>query len=475
MSVLDYTPPPTVREFIKHYIPGRLFYNWIVGPVGSGKTVGLFFKLVYMAKLQAPGPDGIRRSRAVIIRNTLPQLKDTTIASWNAWFRDGEAGTWQYAQNKFTLAFDDVSCEVLFRPLDTADDVARLLSLEVTFGIIDEFVQIPRAIIDALSARVGRYPSKKDGGVTNFGIFGASNPDLEDSWWHEYLHDKLPDNAKYYDQPSGLSPDAENVDNLPPGYYESAIQGKSDAWVKQFVEGEWGFSVSGKPVVPTFKKELHIAKKPLLFSPNLPLVFGFDPGLAGTAAVFGQQDLTGRLLVLGEVIAEGYGTERFLSELLKPYIRRMFPDARPDNIICSPDPAAGNRAQTDERAVVDVIRRHFTTKIETNNRLPLRLDAIEHFTTRLIDGGAALLIGEKEAPNLIRALAGAWRFQMDVNKEIMKSAEPEKNASSHVADAFGYLARFFHKQSERELRYSLSPGRKPFTPPKFTSNGYHWR
>jgi hypothetical protein len=188
---IDYTPPPTVRDFIKDYRPGELFYDWIVGPVGSGKTTGIFFKLCYMAGLQAPGPDGIRRSRAVIVRNTLPQLRDTTLSSWNYWFKPGQAGEWKATEWKFILKFADVECEVLFRPLDTPQDVARVLSLEVTFAIIDEFVEIPRAIIDALSARCGRYPSAVMGGATNWGMWGSSNPSTEDNWWHDYLHDPL--------------------------------------------------------------------------------------------------------------------------------------------------------------------------------------------------------------------------------------------------------------------------------------------
>jgi hypothetical protein len=472
MSVIDYKPPLTVRDFIMDYRPRELFYDWIVGPVGSGKTTGLFFKLAYMAKLQEPGPDGIRRTRAVIVRNTLPQLRDTTITSWNYWFKDGEAGSWRASENKFLLKFDDVECDVLFRPLDTADDVARVLSLEITFAIIDEFVQIPRKIIDALSARVGRYPSKKDGGATNFGMWGSSNSDTEDNWWYDYLHHSLPSNARFFVQPSGLSEDAENVDNLPPNYYLSAIQGKPDEWVKQFIECVWGFSSSGKPVVSTFNPEMHLSKKPLLFNPHLPIVFGFDPGLGGTAAIFGQQDLNGRLLVMGEVIAEGYGTQRFIEELLKPYIRRRFPDAR--DIICAPDPASANRAQTDERAVVEIIRRYFPAKPESNNRLPLRLDAIDHFTTRLVEGRAALLIDEKECPTLVRALRGGWRFEVNTKNDAMKGPVPEKNQFSHPGDAFGYLARYFHKQGEREARYATA-GRKPFTPPRFTNNGYHFR
>ena len=48
-ETIQYNPPPTIRDFIKDYRPGELFYDWIIGPVGSGKTTGIFFKLAYMA------------------------------------------------------------------------------------------------------------------------------------------------------------------------------------------------------------------------------------------------------------------------------------------------------------------------------------------------------------------------------------------------------------------------------------------
>lgn len=473
MTAINYTPPATLREFIKDYRPGELFYDWIVGPVGSGKTTAIFFKLVRMAKLQKPGPDGIRRTRAVIVRNTLPQLRDTTISSWNYWFKEGQAGTWKLTEWKFTLRFNDVECEVLFRPLDTAEDVARVLSLEVTFAILDEFVQIPREIVDALSARLGRYPSAKDGGATNWGMWGSSNPDTEDNWWYEFLHKGLPENARYFVQPSGFSPDAENVENLPggPAYYTNQAKGKSEAWVKQFIESEWGYSIAGKPVVATFNSSLHIAKRPLQFNPKLPLVVGFDPGLAGSALIFGQEGFNGRLSVLGELVQSGYGAARLISERVKPYIREFFPGAQ---VIIAPDPAAANRSQADEKSVVDEFKRHFTVKVESNNRLPMRLEAIEFFTTRLVEGGPALMVDAERCPVLTRALKGGWRYVLDTKKDVIKSPEPEKNAYSHPGDAFGYLCRFFHRQALRDMKYS-TVNTKSFTAPRQYGAAYHFR
>jgi hypothetical protein len=435
----------------------------------SGKTTGLFMKLVYMAKLQAPQSDGIRRTRAVVVRNTVSQLKDTTLASWNMWFKDGQAGTWRATDMKFVLRFDDVECEVLFRPLDTPDDIARVLSLEVTFALVDEFVLVPLVLIDGLSGRCGRYPSEKDGGATNFGVFGASNTSTEDNEWYDYLHFNLPDNAKYFKQPSGLSPDAENLENLRgrQAYYTNLAKGKTPAWVKQFIEAEWGFSVAGKPVISTFNPELHIAKTPLMHDPTKPIVVGFDPGLQGSAMIFGQEDLHGRLKVYGEVVQSGVGAVRLVQEYLKPYIRQRFPGCE---VIVAPDPAAALRSQRDEKTVVDELKRHFRVWHESNNRLTQRLTSIEHYTTRLTDVGPALLIDERHCPTLVRALKGGWRFKLD-KKENIANPEPEKNAYSHPGDAFGYLARYFVASGEKAERHK----RTPIPGATHATNTYHFR
>jgi hypothetical protein len=29
--MINYTPPDTINTFIKDYIPGELFYDWVVG------------------------------------------------------------------------------------------------------------------------------------------------------------------------------------------------------------------------------------------------------------------------------------------------------------------------------------------------------------------------------------------------------------------------------------------------------------
>jgi hypothetical protein len=435
-------------------VEGTCNYVTVDGAVhhNSAKTTGALFKIAYMASLQEPSPiDGVRRTKAVVVRNTAPQLRDTTIASWNYWFKDGVAGTWRTTDKIFTLRFADVECEVLFRALDTADDVSKVLSLEITFAILDEFIQIAPEIVEGLSGRCGRYPPKIEGGATNFGMWGASNPGEEGTSWHEMLIEKRPENVFYFHQPSGLSPEAENLENLPPKYYENLAKGKSESWKKQFIEAEWGFSVAGKPVVPTFNRQLHIAANPLKPDQNAPLVIGYDPGVQHSALIFGQLDMWGRLLVLQELTLEGYGAERMVTDRLIPILRMQYPGFE---VVIAPDPAGNSRTPTNETSVVDVLRRpkyqkFWTVKIGATNLLTPRLDAIEHFTTRLTEKGPSLVI-DPRCKTLTRALSAGWRYVQ--TKKGDDRPEPDKNIWSHPGDAFGYLCQYFSSSEARSGR-----------------------
>ncbi len=455
MSTLEYTPPKVVKDFIKHYTPGELFLDWIVGPVGSGKTTGIFFKLCYMASLQRKSPiDGVRRTRCVIVRSTAPQLADTTIKSFNYWFRDGQAGKWQATQKNFTLRYGDVECEVMFRPLDTPDDVDRVLSLEVSFAIIDEFVQIPKQIVDALSARCGRYPPEIEGGCTNWGLWGASNPGNENDWWYPRLEDQEalpegeePTNWTYFKQPSGFSPDAENVENLPgkKDYYVNLAKGKSNHWIKQFIETQWGYSLTGKPVFPMFNRDIHVSKRPLTGNRALQLVAGYDPGME-SAVILMQYTNSGQIVVLDELVLSDYATDRMISEKLKPLLRRKYPDFE---FLVVPDPASCQREKSVGTSVMKELKKHFAVKEDTDNTIESRLSPAQYYMMRLTGEGPGLLI-DPSCVRLIRALVGGYKYT--VTKGDIKREIPDKNIHSHPADGFTYGVRYIKRGEEHAGR-----------------------
>lgn len=86
---IEFNMPPSVEEFMA----SEKFISLIVGPVGSTKTSAGIMKIAFHAKQMAACTDGVRRSRAVWVRNTRQMLQDTSIPDFLKWFPDGQAGS----------------------------------------------------------------------------------------------------------------------------------------------------------------------------------------------------------------------------------------------------------------------------------------------------------------------------------------------------------------------------------------------
>jgi len=113
-----------------------------------------------------------------------------------------------------------------------------------------------------------------------------------------------------FKQPSGRSIHAENIENLPDGYYDT--QGRTEEYIRVYIDGEYGLSSAGTPVYKYFRPDYHMATSTLrpIVNGVRPLVVGMDLGLT-PAAVIGQQDPRGRALVFDEAVSFDMGVQRF--------------------------------------------------------------------------------------------------------------------------------------------------------------------
>ncbi len=433
---ISYTPTPTVTRFMQSDKKMRV----IMGPVGSGKSVACCFEIIRRASQQKPNANGIRKTRCAVVRETVRQLSDTTIKTFLDWFPPGVCGHFMRTTKTYFFKVGDVECEIMFRALDDADDVANLNSLELTFAWFNECRDIHPDIVDAMSKRVGRFPSAKDGGATWHGMWADTNPPTMDTWWF-YQMEKIdpkdgvsPNNNGWdvFKQPSGRSPYAENIENLPEGYYDT--QGRSEEYVRVFIDGEYGLSLAGTPVFKYFRPDYHMAKTPLKAITNgtRPIIVGMDLGLT-PAAVIGQQDPRGRALVLAEAVSYDMGIQRFMRTVLKPLLYEKFAGAP---IIIVVDPAGTQRAQTDERSAVDIIKAEgFRVMPARTNNITPRIAAVDDYLMRQVDGDPGFLMD----PSCIRlkaALMGGYRFKKN-GDGLEKSGDAGKH--SHIGDAISYL------------------------------------
>ena len=162
-----YRAEPTARQFHQ----SRAFVRGLMGPIGSGKSVMCVEELKRLAtQVQKPGLDGVRRSRFVVVRNSYPELKTTTIKTFQDWFPASICPLKWSAPITAQMVIADlgdgtgVNMEVFFLALDNDDDVRKLLSMELTAGWINEAREVAKSILDGLTGRVGRYPPKRLGG-----------------------------------------------------------------------------------------------------------------------------------------------------------------------------------------------------------------------------------------------------------------------------------------------------------------------
>jgi hypothetical protein len=432
-----------VIKSLDEFFYSEKFISLAVGPVGSTKTTAGIMKILHHAARMAPCKDGIRRSRAIWVRNTREQLRDTSIPDFLKWIPDGVMGSFLKTEYKFLLKVGEIECEVLFRGLDDANDVRRLLSLQASFFIFDEFREIHPDIYNAAQGRIGRYPDKMmngvgcqtDNGTPNMHLWGMTNPPDMDTYWEDLLTDP-PENVHVTLQPSGMSPEADWVKYLPDDYYDNLSQGKTEDWMDVYIHAQFGKSLSGQPVFRSFDRSVHVAEEELTpMYTDTPIIIGVDAGLT-PAAVIGNVAYDGRLIVFDSLISDGMGALRFVRERLKPLLANKYAGRKAVVII---DPAAFQRVQTDERTVADIYKNEgFSIRPARTNSVAARISAVDKYLTRVVDGKYSFIACPVNATNLVQALAGKYRYK--INTKGVRDEKPEKSHPwSDVADAFQYM------------------------------------
>lgn len=464
MNIIKYSyeKVPTIRKFAEDY---NSRWKAILGPFGSGKSSGCLMELLKIAHLQKPSKkDGIRRSRFAIIRNTYPQLKDTTLKTVLDWLPENIFGTYKVATHDYIITgFQGCYIEFMFRALDQPEHVTNLLSLELTGAWVNEAREVPREIIDALDGRIGRYPSIREGGAVYPCIIMDTNPPDEDSWFYKLFEESKTDNIALYKQPSGLSPQAENLltleewdavqrgeevaAGLHPTYYIDLAKNKTPEFINIYIEGNYGTIKAGKPVYDkTFNEQLHIAPSSIMPITGKEVVVGLDFGLT-PAAIFTQLSPMGIFNVLRELYEDNMGIEQFMDSFIKPYIASEF---KGYSFIFIGDPAGVQRAQTNEKSCFDIIRSMgFKIIPSKSNSFLYRKSAVEYFLTKLTNSKPAFQI-DPSCKMLISGFKTKYCYKpLRSFGGNSFSTEVKKNEYSHPHDALQYAASYYYSTFEK--------------------------
>lgn len=453
---MQFKPSPTAMAFMA----SRAFIKLICGPVGGGKSTAALWALWCMA-LEQVAFNGVRRTKFILLRNTMQQLKTTVKPLIEQWFVElpvlqyGSAlGTWRLSENVFEIRVrlpdgTIVHSEFYLMAADTPDDVRRLLSLECSAAWVEEAREVDAAVFEGLQGRVARFPNRQSGGVTYPCVICSTNPPPVGTYWHELMTNP-PKNAEVFMQPAALledgalNPEAENLENLDPNYYANLVEGKTEDWIAVYLKNKFGAGGFGQPVFKgTFRKDFHVSKLPLAPIPvgMKKIIVGSDNGLTA-AAVIGQEDAMGRINILADAYVpdgETMGYDRFLDTILIPKLRDL--KVPTNRVLFMVDPACFHRSQATEITIAQVIKkRGFEVLPAPTNQPERRVAAVESLLMQQVGGGPRLRFSPN-AKHTVQALD--WGFRNKKTASGQSTATPEKNFFSHVGDAVQYFALFF--------------------------------
>lgn len=454
LQALSWFPSgPVARAFVLDPAPVSL----LCGPWGSGKTTALFVKALLCSCAVPPSPvDGVRYARGAVVRDTYRNLETNTIPSWHERFPK-EMGKWKGGSGgepaahvlDFSLEDDTpLHLEVLFVAIGDHNVKQFCDGLQVNWCAMNGMDELPDELIGYMRPRTGRWPPpqhrpadwKKYVRFWRKIMADMNAPELDNHTVRDFVTTPLP-NHKIFIQPSGLTPEAENMDNLPDGYYQDLAAGKEDWWVARFIENKFGYSRSGKPVYTQFNPAVHVSKKTLVYDPKRTLVIGID-AQRDCCAVAMQKKFSGRSEWLREFIPpERTGAKQFGSWLAKE-LPVFFPEI--GDFVFVLDPSAFDpNGMDDDFTWAEVFGRSFGLGDEwasyvmpapTNNLEP-RITAVGAVIAET-DG---FILDQEGCAVLIRAFMSGYRFgdTKSFGDEALTQV-PVKNQWSHVMEAGQY-------------------------------------
>lgn len=467
-----YQAEATARKFHRNL---KSKVRGIRGPIGSGKSVQCVIEIFRRCLEQEAGHDGVRRSRWAVVRNTYPELKSTTIKTWQDWVPD-EVCHIKFDSPitglmKLNLADGTkVEAEILFMALDKPKDVKKLLSLELTGCWVNEAREIIRDIIDGVDSRVGRYPGKAYGApITWDGIIMDTNPPDEKHWWAELEKDtpSAEDDPtgrgwEFYVQPPALieekggkylpNPEAENAKHQQKGfdYWLGMLAGKSKEWINVYVLNQFGLLIDGAGVYKdSFRPTVHVSSRRLVPTKWGQIYLGWDFGLT-PAVIIAQIAPSGQVRILREIVTDRMGFDRFVRQEVVPVLKKEFRAAANNKTIISVGDPSGVAWDTEERSNFEIIDHYLkplfgcSTLPADSNKPTIRIDSVRYFLDRELEtenGNIPAFIIDPSCDTIIGGMKGGYHYKVmtRTGSSVKYQSEPNKNEYSHPHDALQYL------------------------------------
>lgn len=416
----------------------------IIGPGGSGKTVASIKKALVEAQRIRPGADGVRRYVLGVWRQKYDNLWKATIPSW--WRilpRDLPGSQWTGSSPRtaehvvnFEDGFGPIQLIARFRAFGESANPDDMLGNEFTDCYLNEWPTTVEELFSALVDRVGRDPPRE---ITRRSgrFFGDGNaPDVLHYTYRDF-YEKQREGFRLFLQPSGLAPEAENLQAVGREYYQNSamLNAHRPWWIKRMIHAQPGFTRASDPVYPKWDDARNLSPLPLRFYPELPVIAGVDGGLT-PAAVYMQETAGGQVRILAEVALERGGMKE-LSVAMLATEARLFPDA---TFITRCDPAMGAgedvEGSSDRKRLETFLGRK--VKLARTNNFDERAGALLAKFDLTLDSGTPGLMLDPRCHGMRRGFNQTYAFRNVQGTNDRGSVV--KTFDSHVHDAAQYAA-----------------------------------
>lgn len=474
---LAWSPPGPVAA---RFMASTAMVQIINGPIGSGKTTAALMKAIVLARRQAPSRRHrahnargelvpVRRFKLAVVRDTYRQLWKTTLPSW---FRrvPKEIGTFAGAENapaSHRIAFElgtgtldstivDFHADFAAIGENAVEDFMR--GYEPTVWYLNELDLLAQPVLAFAQDRAGRFPEMDDGGPTFRGVLADCNAPEFESWLFtdpERGEDGRPKpgiftmtaaeraalNVDLFVQPGGRDPGAENLRNLPAGYYTPKV-GQNAAYIARMIDNKSGYSQAGKPVHPEFNASRHVPPGEIEPIPGLPIIIGLDPRTYPSAIIL-QRLANGQRRILDELQAEQNVGPRRFGKMLAQLLHDRYPFLRPEQVrgICDPSAQYGADKAAGEQDWLQIVSAVAGIRIDPapSNNLDIRREALKKPLSDSVEDAKPAILISSRCPTLISGLASGFRFRkLNVPGATKYAEEVEKNHYADICEAAEY-------------------------------------
>lgn len=392
--------------------------DMIIGPGGSGKTIASGKKALVEAQRIYPGADGVRRYILGTWRQKYVNVWKATIPSWWKLFpKDMPSSKWTGAsprEAEHVLQFEDDFGPIIltnrFRAFGETMDPDDILGNEFTDCYFNEWPTLAEDLCAALVDRVGREPPREV--IKRAGrFFGDGNaPDVLHFTYRDFYEKAKPGHILHA-QPSGLSPDAENIAAMGRGYYENSAMMNAHRpwWINRMIHAKPGFTRANMPVWKEWDDDRNMAKHTIEVIRELPVLTGTDGGMT-PSTVYMQEKPNGQLRILAECPLDRGGMKELSVAMLAIEASPRFAGCEFYSLC---DPAMGAGEDLEDRSDRQKLSGYLGRKVHlapTNNP-DTRQEAIRAKLRHTCDAGEPGLIVDPSCKVIRRGANQTYHFR----------------------------------------------------------------